>query len=92
MTLFLCKVQNIYIFDIQKLTIIIYTIVRGFTMEKNKIIQDKKHIIFIDRLTDHHIKDNGGEVLSMVRFAVGEGIEKKQEDFAAEVAAQINAA
>lgn len=58
MTLFLCKVQNIYIFDIQKLTIIIYTIVRGFTMEKNKIIQDKKHIIFIDRLTDHHIKDN----------------------------------
>ena len=57
MTLFLCKVQNIYIFDIQKLTIIIYTIVRGFTMEKNKIIQDKKHIIFIDRLTDHHIKD-----------------------------------
>lgn len=58
MTLFLCKVQNIYIFDIQKLTIIIYTIVRGFTMEKNKIIQDKKHIIFIDRLTDYHIKDN----------------------------------
>ena len=35
---------------------------------------------------------NGCEVLSMVRFAVGEGIEKRQENFADEVAAQINAA
>jgi len=32
---------------------------------------------------------NGCEVLSMVRFAVGEGIEKRQENFAEEVAAQI---
>jgi len=29
------------------------------------------------------------KVVSMVRFALGEGIEKKEEDFAAEVAAQI---
>lgn len=35
---------------------------------------------------------NGCEVLSMVRYAVGEGIEKRQENFAEEVAAQINAA
>ena len=35
---------------------------------------------------------NGCEVLSMVRYAVGEGIEKRQENFADEVAAQINAA
>jgi len=35
---------------------------------------------------------NGCEVLSMVRFAVGEGIEKRQENFAEEVAAQIDAA
>ena len=33
---------------------------------------------------------NGCEVLSMVRFAVGEGIEKRQENFAEEVAAQMN--
>ena len=38
------------------------------------------------------VKDNGGEVVSMVRFAVGEGIEKRQENFAEEVAAQMNAA
>ena len=30
------------------------------------------------------------KVVDMVRFEVGEGIEKKEEDFAAEVAAQIN--
>ncbi len=33
-----------------------------------------------------------GTVGAMVRFKVGEGIEKKEEDFAAEVAAQMNAA
>lgn len=30
------------------------------------------------------------EVVEMLRYEVGEGIEKKNEDFAAEVAAQIN--
>ena len=41
---------------------------------------------------EKYVKENGGEVISMVRYAVGEGIEKKQENFADEVAAQINAA
>jgi len=36
-----------------------------------------------------YAESNGCEVLSMVRFAVGEGIEKRQENFAEEVAAQI---
>lgn len=36
-----------------------------------------------------YVSDNGGEILSMVRFAVGEGIEKKQENFAEEVMSQI---
>lgn len=35
------------------------------------------------------VKDAGAEVLSFTRFEVGEGIEKKEEDFAAEVAAQL---
>lgn len=39
-----------------------------------------------------YAETNGCEVLSMVRFAVGEGIEKRQENFAEEVAAQIDAA
>ena len=41
---------------------------------------------------EKYVKDNGGEVISMVRYAVGEGIEKRQENFAEEVAAQMNAA
>ena len=40
---------------------------------------------------EKYVKDNGGEVTSMVRYLVGEGIEKKKENFADEVAAQINA-
>lgn len=34
----------------------------------------------------------GGKIISMTRFEVGEGIEKKEEDFAAEVAKQIQGA
>jgi len=38
------------------------------------------------------LKSNGADVVNFVRFEVGEGIEKKSEDFAAEVAAQMEAA
>ncbi|WP_100655888.1 translation elongation factor Ts [Alteromonas flava] len=38
------------------------------------------------------LKSKGADVLNFVRFEVGEGIEKKSEDFAAEVAAQMEAA
>jgi elongation factor Ts len=37
------------------------------------------------------LKSKGAEVINFVRFEVGEGIEKKEEDFAAEVAAQMAA-
>ena len=36
-----------------------------------------------------YVKNNGGEINSMTRFAVGEGIEKRQDDFASEVMSQI---
>jgi elongation factor Ts len=35
------------------------------------------------------LKEKGNEVLRFARFEVGEGIEKKEEDFAAEVMAQV---
>ncbi|MBR2678327.1 MAG: elongation factor Ts [Bacilli bacterium] len=38
----------------------------------------------------NYVKNAGGEIVSMVRYSVGEGIEKKQENFAEEVAAQMN--
>ena len=41
---------------------------------------------------EKYVKDNGGEVISMVRYEVGEGMEKRQDNFAEEVMSQINAA
>ena len=37
-----------------------------------------------------YVESEKGQIISMVRFAVGEGIEKRQENFAEEVAAQMN--
>ena len=36
------------------------------------------------------VQNNGGEIVNMIRFEVGEGMEKKEENFAEEVAKQIN--
>ena len=36
-----------------------------------------------------YVKNNNGKIVSMTRFAVGEGIEKKEENFAEEVMNQI---
>ena len=44
-----------------------------------------------DKTVDALLKDAGASVLRFVRYAVGEGIEKKQENFADEVMAQIKA-
>ena len=47
----------------------------------------------VEQYIAHAAKALGGSVkfVDAVRFMKGEGIEKKQEDFAAEVAAQMNA-
>ena len=37
-----------------------------------------------------YVKNNGGEIKAMVRYEVGEGIEKRKDDFAAEVMSQVN--
>ncbi len=37
-----------------------------------------------------YVKQNGGTIVNMVRYEVGEGLEKKEENFAEEVAKQIN--
>ena len=36
-----------------------------------------------------YVKNNGGEIKSMYRFEVGEGMEKREENFAEEVAKQM---
>ncbi len=43
-----------------------------------------------DVTVEEYAKSNGGTIKKMVRFEVGEGIEKKNEDFAQEVMSQIN--
>lgn len=37
-----------------------------------------------------YVEANGGKIVSMVRYEVGEGIEKRQENFAEEVMSQVN--
>ena len=44
-----------------------------------------------DQKVSKLLADAGAEVNSFIRYEVGEGIEKKVEDFAAEVASQLNA-
>ena len=36
-----------------------------------------------------YVNNNNGEIVSMIRYEVGEGIEKRQDDFASEVMSQI---
>lgn len=43
-----------------------------------------------DLTVEDFVKNNGGVIKSMVRYEVGEGIEKRQENFADEVMSQIN--
>lgn len=37
-----------------------------------------------------YVENNGGSIVSMIRFAVGEGIEKREDNFAEEVMNQVN--
>ena len=51
-------------------------------------MDDKKTI---EQVIDEKSKEFGGKITitNYIRYEVGEGLEKKSEDFAAEVAAQI---
>ena len=58
----------------------------------SKSLQDMclvDQIFFLDqdKKCGQYLKENGAEVVSFVRYKVGEGIEKAESDFAAEVAA-----
>ena len=57
---------------------------KEIVLEEQAFIKENKFTV------SKYVSDNGGEIKSMVRFAVGEGIEKRQENFADEVMSQIN--
>jgi elongation factor Ts len=50
------------------------------------------YVLDTNILVEAALKKEGAEVVSMKRIAVGEGIEKKEEDFAAEVMKQAGLA
>ena len=63
---------------------------------KEVCLVDQKFVKDSDITVDRYVADCAAEIgremtlVSMVRYEVGEGIEKKEEDFASEVAAQLN--
>lgn len=56
---------------------------------KDICLVDQPFVKDPDQTVSQYLKAHKNNVLSFVRLEVGEGIEKKEEDFAAEVAAQI---
>ena len=43
-----------------------------------------------DMSVKDYVAKNGGEILKMVRYEVGEGMEKRSDNFAEEVMNQVN--
>lgn len=56
---------------------------------KEICLEEQPFIKDSDLSVGEYVKNNEGQILNMVRFEVGEGIEKKEENFAEEVAKQI---
>lgn len=48
---------------------------------------DQEYFLDSEKKVGAFLKENGAECVKFVKYSVGEGIEKKQDDFAAEVAA-----
>ena len=57
---------------------------------KEVCLKEQAFIKDPDVNVEKYAKNNDSEIVKMVRFEVGEGIEKRQEDFASEVMSQIN--
>ena len=55
------------------------------------VLVDEPFIFDDSKTVGQYLKENDACVVKTYRFAVGEGIEKRQDDFAAEVAAQASA-
>ena len=58
---------------------------------KDMCLVDQEYFMDTAKKVSAVLKENNAEVIKFVRFAVGEGIEKREENFAEEVAKQMNA-
>ena len=56
---------------------------------KEICLEEQEFVKNPDETVGNYVKSNGGSIVSMKRYEVGEGIEKKQENFAKEVMDQI---
>ena len=56
---------------------------------KEICLEEQEFVKNPDETVGNYVKSNGGSIISMVRFEVGEGIEKKEENFVEEVMNQI---
>ncbi len=57
---------------------------------KEVCLLEQEFIKDSDKSVEQYVKENKGTVKKMVRYEVGEGIEKRNDDFAEEVMKQIN--
>ncbi len=57
---------------------------------KEVCLLEQEFIKDSDKSVEQYVKDNKGTIKKMVRYEVGEGIEKRNDDFAEEVMKQIN--
>lgn len=58
---------------------------------KEMCLVDQEYFMDTAKKVSQVLKENNAEVETFVRYAVGEGIEKREENFAEEVAKQMNA-
>ena len=56
---------------------------------KDQCLMDQEFFLNPDQKVSQFLKENGADVKSFIRYAVGEGIEKREENFAEEVMSQI---
>lgn len=57
---------------------------------KDLCLVEQEFFLNPDLKVAQYLKENGADIVNFVRYAVGEGIEKREENFAEEVMAQIN--
>ena len=57
---------------------------------KEICLEEQEFVKDSDKTVSEFVKANGGSIVNMVRFEVGEGIEKREDNFVEEVMSQIN--
>ncbi len=56
----------------------------------SNVLTEQLYVLDQSKTVGQFLKENNASVVSYVRYAVGEGIEKRKDDFAAEVEAQLH--